>query len=116
MPTTVHKILRGLRKLFSYKLQLLQRLKRGDKAKRLRFCRWALSKWRAASFRDFVMMTGEAQFHVDGTVNKQNCHVWGEQNPHAVVMQDQQTPALTAAGSGLKELSVLSSLKKRVVA
>jgi hypothetical protein len=62
------------------------------------------------------MMTGEAQFHVDGTVNKQNCHVWGEQNPHAVVMQDQQTPALTAAGSGLKELSVLSSLKKRVVA
>ena len=73
--TTVHRILRGYLKLFPYKLQLLQRLKQGDKVKRLRFCRWALSKWRAASFRDFLLMTDEAQFHLDGTVNKQNWRV-----------------------------------------
>ena len=93
--TTVHRILRGYLKLFPYKLQLLQRLKRGDKVKRLRFCRWALSKWRAACFRDFLLMTDEAQFHFDGSVNKQNCRVWGEENPHAFMVQDEQTPSLT---------------------
>ena len=40
-------------------------------------------------------MTDEAQFHLDGTVNEQNCRVWGEENPHAFMVQDEQTPSLT---------------------
>jgi len=40
-------------------------------------------------------MTDEAQFHFDGSVNKQNCRVWGEENPHAFMVQDEQTPSLT---------------------
>jgi len=82
-------------KLHPYKLQLLQRLKRGDKAKRLRFCRWALSKWRTPSFRNFLLMTDKAQFHLDGTVNWQNCRVWGHENPHVFWEQEGQTPSVT---------------------
>ena len=52
-------------------------------------------KWWTASFRYFLLMTDEAQFHLDGTVNKQNYRVWGERNPHVIVVQDQQTTALT---------------------
>jgi hypothetical protein len=81
--------------MFPYKLQLVQRLKRGDKAKRLHFCKWALPKWQRASFRGFLLMTDEAQFHTDGIVNKQNCRVWGEENPHATVEHEQQSPSVT---------------------
>ena len=42
---TVQRVLRQQLGLYPYKLQLLQRLKRGDKAKRLQFCKWALTKW-----------------------------------------------------------------------
>ena len=79
--STVHDVLRQMLGLFPYNLQLLQRLKRGDKAKRLRFCRWALPKWRKAGFQNFLLMTDEAQFRLDGSGNKQNCRIWGTENP-----------------------------------
>ena len=92
---TVHRILRQQIKLFPYKVQLLQRLKRGDKAKRLRFCKWALTKWRSAGFQNFLFMTDEGQFHTDGTVNKQNCILWGDEKPRAHAEQELQSPSLT---------------------
>ena len=48
---TVHRAIRHLLGLFPYKLQPVQRLHRGDKAKRLQCCRWLLSKWKLPSFR-----------------------------------------------------------------
>ena len=42
--TTVRRVLRCQLGLFPYKLQLTQRLKRGDKAKRQRFARWLLDR------------------------------------------------------------------------
>ena len=47
---TVHRAIRHQLGLFPYKLQLVQRLHRGDKAKRLQFCHWLLSKWKLLSF------------------------------------------------------------------
>jgi len=41
---TVFRILRRQLRFYPYKLQLTQRLHRGDKIKRLRFCRWLLGK------------------------------------------------------------------------
>ena len=92
--STIHRILQRQLGLFPYKLQLVQRLKRGDKAKRYRFCKWALSRWRRPSFRKCLLMTDEARFHIDGHVNKQNCRLWGLENPHATVGQEQQTPSI----------------------
>lgn len=93
--STIQRFLRQRLGLHPFRLQLVQRLLRGDKAKRIRFCRWALSKWRSPSFRRFLLMTDEAQFHLDGTVNKQNCRVWGTENPHVVVTQEGISPSLT---------------------
>jgi len=48
----------GTAPLFPFKLQLAQRLKRGDKAKRQRFCRWLLDRGEApASGRICLLAT-----------------------------------------------------------
>jgi len=93
--TTVQRILRQRLGLHPYKVQLLQRLKRGDKAARSRFCKWALGKWRSRGFRQGLLMTDEAQFYLDGTVQKKNCRIWGSENPHAAEQRDQYSPCLT---------------------
>ena len=91
----VHRILRQQLRLYPYKLQLHQRLQRGDRAKRLRFCRWILGKWGSPSFRQSLLFSDEANFYLNGQVLKQNCRVWGEENPHALVEQDKQSPHVT---------------------
>jgi len=90
---TVHSVLRRCLKLYPFKLQLVQRLRRGDKAKRLRFCRWALGARRARSLQRWLFISDEATFGLEGTVQKQNCRIWGEENPHAVVERDTQMRA-----------------------
>ena len=60
--STVHRVLRHYLGLFPFKLQLVQHLRRGDKAKRKRFCTWALEKWRSPGFRNGLLMTDEAVF------------------------------------------------------
>ena len=30
-----------------------------------------------------IIFSDEAQFHLGGYVNKQNCRIWGTENPHA---------------------------------
>jgi len=68
--------------LFPYKVQLVQKLKRGDKAARLRFCKWALAKVKArCAFLHNLLMSDEAVFDVNGNVNKQNCRYWSEAPP-----------------------------------
>jgi len=81
--------------LFPYKFQLVQRLHRGDKAKRLRFCHWLLSKWKLPSFRKGLIMTDEAHFYLDGSVVKQNCRVWGTEPPHEVAFRQGHSPHVT---------------------
>jgi len=93
--TTVHRAIRHQLGLFPFKLQLVQRLHRGDKAKRLQFCHWLLSKWRLTSFRKGLIMTDEAHFHLDGSVVKQNCRVWGTEPPHEVAFRQGQSPHVT---------------------
>ena len=92
--TTVQRVLRQQLRLYPFKLQLLQRLKRGDKAKRLRFCKWALAKWRSPRFRRSLLMSDEAQFCLDGVVNRQNCRIWGTENPHATHEHEGQSPSV----------------------
>jgi len=79
--TTVRRILKDNLGLFPYKLQLIQRLKRGDHTKRLTWCRWLLQKvTEQHDFLDNLWMTGEAHFSLDGEVGKQNCR-WRRKIP-----------------------------------
>ena len=82
-------------RLHPYKLQLIQRLHRGDKAKWLQFCRWLLEKWSSPLFRRSLLFIDEANCNFNGQVLKQNCRVWGDDNPHALVEQHQQLPHVT---------------------
>ena len=86
--STVRGVLRKRLQLHPYKLQLLTRLMRGDKAKRIRACRWLLGKLKGRQFRRFLFMSDEAHFHLDGAVCKQNCRVWSDENPHAFQEKD----------------------------
>ena len=53
--------MRGILKLqlnlHTYKVQLLQGLKRGDRAARIRFCKLALEMWRSRGFRSHLVVT-----------------------------------------------------------
>ena len=93
--TTVRRAVRHQLGFFLYKLQLVQRLHRGDKAKRLQFCHWLLSKWKLCSFRKGLFITDEAHFHLDGSVVKQNCRVWGTEAPHEVAFRQGHSPHVT---------------------
>jgi len=93
--STIQRVLRQQLRLHPYKLQLTQRLRRGDKAKRQRFCRWVVGKWANPSFRKHLLVSDEAHFYPNGLFNKQNCRVWGDDNPHAAVQSDQQSPYVT---------------------
>ena len=88
--STVQRILRQGLRFRAFKLQVLHQQKRGDKAKRLQFCKWLLRKWDASSFRKHFIMSDEAHFYLSGAVNKQNCRVWGEENPHATLERETQ--------------------------
>ena len=92
---TVHRAVRQVLRLHPYKLQLVQSLHRGDKRRRVEFSQWLLQKWSSASFRKGLIVSDEANFYLSGTVNKQNCPVWGLENPHITLESDIQSPHLT---------------------
>jgi len=83
--------------LFPYKIQLIQKLKRGDKARRLEWCDWLLEKVeRQHCFLNNLWMSDEAKFCLDGTVSKQNCRYWSEENPQLTSQKSQFPGAVTA--------------------
>ena len=50
-------------------------------------------------------MTDEDQFYLDGTVQKKNCSVWGEENPHFTFEQEGFSPSITVwCGVSAKEV------------
>ena len=40
-----------------------------------------------------LIMSDEAYFHLNGHVNKQNCRIWGTQNPRIIVEQQMHLDA-----------------------
>lgn len=94
--TTVQRILRRDLGLFPFKTQMLHKLKRGDKARRLRFCRWFLTQCEHnPNFAKKLMMSDEAHFHLNGVVNKQNWRVWSSENPNEFVEAEQYPQFVT---------------------
>lgn len=71
--------------LFPYKIQLVQQLKPPDFVQRLQY---------AVRFQDIargdpefihkLIMSDEAHFHLNGFINKQNCRIWGTENPRVI--------------------------------
>jgi hypothetical protein len=72
-------------------MQLTQELKRADHIKRRKFVNWVLSKQCSVDFVKKIIFSDEAHFHLSGYVNKQNCQIWGNENPRAS-MEKQMHP------------------------
>jgi len=81
--TSLRRILHKDLGMKAYKVQLVQKLKPHDHPMRFRFAQWA--EERLAEDEDFfrkIVFSDEAHFHLGGYVNKQNCRIWGSENPH----------------------------------
>lgn len=71
--------------LHPYKIQLTQELKPQDHRSRRAYADWVLEQQQLdADFSKKILFSDEAYFHLSGYVNKQNCRIWGEENPQEI--------------------------------
>ncbi|KAL1281045.1 hypothetical protein QQF64_015645 [Cirrhinus molitorella] len=80
--TSLRRIL-ATHKWHPYKLQLLQHLNEDDPDRRTEFAEWAKQKLEQdLQFTQKILFSDEANFYVNGEVNKQNHRYWSDTNPH----------------------------------
>ena len=70
--TTLHRILTMDMNFHPFQIQLVQALKTDDYKVRKKFCENMLSQFRSVNT---IWFSGEAHFHLNGFVNKQNCQL-----------------------------------------
>lgn len=84
--TSLQRILHKDLLLHPYKMQLTQELKPRDHGLRRTFVNWVLEMQTIdPDFFRKIILSDEAHFHLDGYVNKQNCRIWGSENPRTIV-------------------------------
>ena len=80
--SSLHRMLHEEGK-FPHKIQLVQELQPNDPEKRLEY---AIQLQDLANgdpnFLKNLIMSDEVHFHLNGFINKQNCRIWGSENPH----------------------------------
>lgn len=94
--TSLRRILHKDLGMKAYKVQLVQEIKPHDHPMRFRFAEWAED--RLAEDEHFyrkIVFSDEAHFHLAGYVNKQNCRIWGSENPHVIVEQPMHPQRVT---------------------
>ncbi|CAH2090217.1 unnamed protein product [Euphydryas editha] len=76
--SSLHSILKRDLHLKAYKIQLVQQLKKTDYFHRVNFVQEMFQR-----FNNFenILFSDEANFHLNGNVNKQNCRYWSNENP-----------------------------------
>jgi len=83
--TSLRRILKVDLMMFPYKIQLAQKLLPRDEPQRLQYAnRLILLSTENPKFLNNLIMSDEAHFHLNGFVNKQNCRIWGTENPRAL--------------------------------
>lgn len=94
--TTLHRILTKDLHLHPYKIQLTQELKPRDHARRREFSDWLLGNVAVdADFWTKLIFSDEAHFQLNGFVNKQNCRIWGAENPRVIQEKPMHPPRVT---------------------
>ncbi|PSN48539.1 hypothetical protein C0J52_05929 [Blattella germanica] len=72
-------------KFHPYKIQVTQKLFPPDRQLRVNFCNTMLNIF--DDVQGLLIMTEEAHFHLDSTVNKQNMRYWAPNNPKITIQQ-----------------------------
>ena len=71
--------------LHPYKVHLAQQLKPVDHSKRRRCVKWVPEQQAVdGNFSNKIFFSDETHFTLGGYVNKQNCCIWGSQNPQVI--------------------------------
>ncbi|XP_053448571.1 uncharacterized protein LOC128586608 [Nycticebus coucang] len=92
--STVQKILRTRLHTKAYRIQVHQMLEE-DYHARLTFCHQFNEKLsNDDTFLSNLMFSGEATFHINGKVNRHNCHIWGTENPPESVEHGRDSPKI----------------------
>ncbi|KAM7306368.1 hypothetical protein ISCGN_010087 [Ixodes scapularis] len=77
-------------------MQVVQALHDGDNVRRLEFCKAELLRIKSnPGHLQFLLFSDEANFHLDGRVNRQNSRIWARDNPHAVDERHLHSPKVT---------------------
>jgi len=85
LSTSTWRILRRDLGLHPYKIQLIQELKVNDHRQRRVFADWVLEQLEVnPNFAKQIIFSDEAHFWMNGYVNKQNCRIWDDTNPHEI--------------------------------
>lgn len=83
--TSLRRILHKDLGMAPYKVQLVQELKPRDHPMRFAFAEWADERLAEdPEFYQKIIFSDEAHFHLGGYANKQNCRIWGTENPHVI--------------------------------
>ncbi|XP_039301292.1 uncharacterized protein LOC120356416 [Nilaparvata lugens] len=94
--SSVRRILRYDLQCHPYKIQLTQHLKVTDHQKRRQFVDWVLGKLQEDdSFANKIIFSDEAHFHLNGFINKQNCRIWGSENPRIISEREMHAQRVT---------------------
>lgn len=91
--STMHKVLHKKLKLHGYKIQLLHEIKPTDRPRRTDFAVEILQRIdNDPNFLQNVLFTDEATFHVNGSVNRHNCRIWGAEHPRVLAEYIRDSP------------------------
>ncbi|GAA55161.1 hypothetical protein CLF_107046 [Clonorchis sinensis] len=82
---TVHRIMRRHLHLYPYHFTLLQNITEEDKEQRVTFANWLLDN---EEIVPNILWSDEANFSVDGIINKHNCVIWSREAPHEYLMSN----------------------------
>jgi len=80
----LQRILHNLH-LYPYKIQLVHELYPNDAQRRIQYNRRFQELCFENEFIHKLIMCDGAHFHLNGHVNKENCRIWGTQNPKIIV-------------------------------
>ena len=75
---------------------LIHALNKDDPDQRVKFCEWLLAKCAEdAGFPHKIVLSDEATFQLNGTINCHNCTYWGPKNPHVTLEHHVNLPEVT---------------------
>ena len=94
--SSVQRIIKKELSLFPYKIQTNQPIYQLSGERRLEFANQMLTMAENNDI-DFgkILFSDEAHFQMEGYVNKQNCRIWGSENPHYSIIKPLHPKRLT---------------------
>jgi hypothetical protein len=88
---SVHRIMRHHLHLYPYHFTLLQNIIEEDKEQRVTFANWLMHN---EELIPNLLWSDEANFSVDGIINRHNCVIWSRETSHEYLTHNLHSPHL----------------------